>query len=85
MIKLVYIFFWEDFPMTRKIIGKCLLLHLLNQKHMTQTDLSALTGISKTQINEYISTARIMSLFNAKLIAHALKCQIDDLYEWELK
>jgi putative transcriptional regulator len=71
--------------MTREIIGKCLLQHLLNQRRMTQADLSAMTGISKTQINEYITNTRIMSLFNAKLIANALRCcNIDDLYEWKL-
>lgn len=70
--------------MTKAIVGKCLLLDLLNKSYMSQTELSAKTNISKQQINEYISNARLMSLYNAKLIANALKCKIDDLYEWKL-
>jgi putative transcriptional regulator len=71
--------------MTKCTIGKCLLLKILNRKRMTQTNLSDLTGISKTQISEYIANTRKMSLANAKLIAHVLKCHIDDLYEWKIK
>jgi putative transcriptional regulator len=71
--------------MPKCIIGKCLLLNILNRKRMSQVDLSEVTGISKTQISEYISDSRRMSLPNAKLIAHALNCHIDDLYEWKIK
>lgn len=71
--------------MTKCIIGKCLLLNIIRQRRMTQADLSVLTGISKTQINEYIANTRRMSLVNAKLIAHVLKCHIDDLYEWKIQ
>ena len=67
------------------IIGKCLLLDILNRKRMTQADLAAMTGIARTQINEYIANTRKMSLVNAKLIAYVLRCHIDDLYEWEIK
>lgn len=70
--------------MPKDIIGKCLLLEILKRADMSQIELSELTGISKQQINEYISNSRTMSLFNAKIIAHVLKCSIDDLYEWEL-
>lgn len=71
--------------MSRSIIGKCLLADLLRQRGMTQADLSDRTGISKTQINEYIGNTRIMSLGNAKLIAQSLKCHIDDLYRWRFR
>lgn len=70
--------------MKKKIIGKCLLPTLLNRRGWTQVDLAAKTSISTTQINEYIAGTRKMSLANAKLIANALNCHIDDLYEWEL-
>jgi putative transcriptional regulator len=70
--------------MSKVLVGKCLLLKYLNRKHMTQTDLAEATGISKTQINGYISKTRLMSLANAKLIAHVMKCHIDDLYEWKI-
>jgi putative transcriptional regulator len=66
-------------------IGKCLLLKILNNKRMTQSDLSDMTGIAKTQINDYIANTRKMSLPNAYLIAYALKCHVEDLYEWKIK
>lgn len=69
----------------RKIIGKCLLQKLLNDRRMTQTELADKTGIDHRQINSYIKSKRIMSLGNAKLIAFALKCSIDDLYEWNIE
>lgn len=71
--------------MSKCLVGKCLLQNLLNRRHMTQVDLSDLTGISKTQISEYIANTRKMSLANAKLIAYVLKCHMDDLYEWKIK
>jgi putative transcriptional regulator len=71
--------------MTSITIGKCLLLNILKRKHMTQAELSDITGIARSQINEYIANTRKMSLANAKLIAHVLKCPIDDLYEWKIK
>ncbi|RYI30522.1 XRE family transcriptional regulator [Bacillus infantis] len=71
--------------MSKDIVGKCLLLKLLNRRYMTQVDLSEKTGISKQQINEYISNNRLMTIYNAKLIAEALDCNIDDLYEWKIR
>lgn len=71
--------------MTKAIIGKCLLLNILNSKRMTQVDLAEITGINKTQINEYIANTRRMSLSNCKLIAYHLNCHMDDLYEWKIK
>jgi putative transcriptional regulator len=66
----------------RDIIGKCLLLKLLRSRGMSQADLSAITGIAASTISLYIKNDRIMELRNAKKIAIALKCCIDDLYEW---
>ncbi|PLR72222.1 helix-turn-helix transcriptional regulator [Bacillus sp. UMB0728] len=71
--------------MSKDIVGKCLLLNLLNKRYMTQVDLSEKTGISKQQINEYIANTRLMTIYNAKLIADVLDCCIDDLYEWKLR
>ena len=68
--------------MKRDIIGKCLLLKLLRCRGMTQADLSAITGIAASTISQYINNERIMELRNAKRIAIALNCHIDDLYEW---
>jgi putative transcriptional regulator len=66
------------------IIGKCQLLRILNRKHMTQVDLSELTGISKTQISEYISNNRKMSLANAFLIACVLRVHVEELYDYKI-
>ncbi|WP_420489922.1 helix-turn-helix domain-containing protein [Neobacillus vireti] len=71
--------------MTKCIIGKCLLLQILNRRKMTQSDLSDMTGISKTQISEYINNSRKMSLSNAFLIACVLKVDVLDLYEYRIK
>lgn len=71
--------------MKRKIIGRCLLQKLLDERRMTQLDLAVATGLHKSQINEYISNVRVMSLQNAKIIANCLNCHIDDLYQWHIK
>jgi putative transcriptional regulator len=71
--------------MGRCIIGKCLLQNLLNRKRMTQIDLSDLTGISKTQISEYIANTRKMSLSNAILIACVLKVDVLELYDYKIQ
>ncbi len=68
--------------MTNKIIGRCLLIHILHRLKMTQIELEELTGINRKQINEYIHNKRTMSLKNARVISKALKCHIEDLYEW---
>jgi putative transcriptional regulator len=70
--------------MAQCIIGKCLLLNILNGKRMTQADLSDLTGISRTQINEYIANTRKMSLANSILIACVLRVHVEDLYDYRI-
>ncbi|MNF48348.1 helix-turn-helix protein [compost metagenome] len=51
-------------------IGRCLLKNLLDRHGMTQQQLSDLTNISKSQINEYISGKRkSMTLTTAMKIA----------------
>jgi putative transcriptional regulator len=70
--------------MAQCIIGKCLLLNILKRKRMTQADLSDITGISRTQINEYISNTRKMSLANSILIAFTLRVHVEDLYDYRI-
>lgn len=67
-----------------EVIGKCLLLTLLERSKMTQVDLSIATGISKQQLSKYVNSNRAMSLSNARLISKALNCKIEDLYEWKV-
>lgn len=65
-------------------VGKCRLRILLKERKISQNELASKVGMSKQQINDYISghTAS-MSLKTAKNIAHALGCHIEELYEWE--
>lgn len=66
------------------VFGKCLLDKLLNKSKLSQTDLAIMTNISKSQLNKYIHNERTMSLATAKIISSALKCHIEDLYEWKI-
>lgn len=71
--------------MAKVFIGKCLLSDLLERSHMSPTDLSDKTGISINQLSTYINNKRTMSLPTAMLIAWALKCYVDDLYDYRVK
>ncbi|PKR82711.1 helix-turn-helix domain-containing protein [Heyndrickxia camelliae] len=57
---------------------------LLKKRKWTQVDLEAATGIHRNQLSEYSNNKRTMSLKNARIIANALKCHIDDLYDWKV-
>lgn len=70
---------------TRYDVGRCLLLELLHKRHMTQSDLSYITGISRSQINAYIKNKQTMSIPVLKTISVALNCPMEDLYEWILR
>lgn len=65
-------------------VGKCLLSDRLSQARMTQQELADKLGVTKQQIHHYTSNNRIMTLPIAKNIAVVLRCEIDDLYEWNL-
>jgi DNA-binding Xre family transcriptional regulator len=62
--------------------GRCLLDVILKRKRKTQQWLSEDTGISKSQISDYVTNRRQMSLGNAMTIAKSLRCHIEDLYEF---
>ncbi|MEW5569694.1 helix-turn-helix domain-containing protein [Rossellomorea marisflavi] len=68
--------------MEKKIIGRCRLRFILDHRRMSQEDLVVMTGIHKSQINEYINDKRKMSLKSARIISKSCNCSIDDLYEW---
>lgn len=63
-------------------IGKSQLPKLLAKRGMNQQQLAERTGISPTQISDYVASRRTMSLRNAKIISGVLGCRIEDLYEW---
>lgn len=66
--------------------GKCLLSLRLREAKMSQQELADKINMSKSQISQYASNTRRMSLDTAKTIAHALRLEkIDDLYEWVRK
>ena len=62
--------------------GRCLLRQLLKQRKKSQQWLVEVTGIDKYRISDYANNRGVMSLTTAKSIALALRCNIDDLYEW---
>jgi transcriptional regulator with XRE-family HTH domain len=62
--------------------GRCLLSDRLKEADMTPLQLSEKTGIALSQLSEYLHSKRTMSFSNAKTIAEAVGCSMDDLYEW---
>jgi len=59
------------------------LKELREARHMTQEALAEATGIHRVTIARYETTNRGMTLYNAKLLATALECSIDDLMPQE--
>ena len=75
----------EARPVYEVKIGRCLLKDLLENRGLTQQQLSDLTKISKSQINEYISGKRkSMTLITAMKIATVLNCHIEELHDWKV-
>jgi len=64
------------------LVGKCLLLDLLNGANMTQRDLAIKLGVTEQQVNKYVRDRQRMSIQTAKNVAHILNCSMEDLYEW---
>nr|WP_280525612.1 helix-turn-helix transcriptional regulator [Neobacillus mesonae] len=57
---------------------------LLDRRNLSQVELAEITGLSVKYINDKANDRgpRGMELANAKLVALALDCSIEDLYEW---
>lgn len=53
--------------------------HMRKARKLTQADLAKLTGISAVCISRYECGSRKPDLLDAKRIADALGCKIDDL------
>lgn len=62
--------------------GRCLLKLRLKERHMSQVELARKTGYSPQIISHYANNRSLMSLSVARTIAHFLKCDMEDLYEW---
>lgn len=56
-----------------------------HDKKLTLVKLSALTGISKTTLNEIENGNRMPNMLQMEKIAQALDMRISDLYESEFK
>ena len=66
----------NDRPL-EKDFGIALNLKLKNQG-ISQITLSRMTGISRISINSYCNGSSVPSYFNAKKIADALECSLDE-------
>lgn len=62
-------------------IVRCRIPELLFRIGKTQTWLADETGITKQRISAYVNMRVIMTIPVAAIIAKALKCKVDDLYE----
>lgn len=64
-------------------IGKCLLSERLRQVGMSQTQLAKHLGVTRQQVNKWVTDKQGMSMETAKRIANLLNLECsDDLYEW---
>ncbi|NYV67615.1 helix-turn-helix transcriptional regulator [Bacillus sp. Gen3] len=66
-------------------MGRCLVQEILDSRGMTQQQLAKITGLNEKYLSDKINNRgpRGMTLVNAKKIAYALRCHIEDLYEWK--
>lgn len=55
------------------------LRRLLKDRHMTELDLSRITGISNVLLSKYMRGKVMPSIYKVARIAYALDCSIDDL------
>lgn len=63
-------------------VGRCLLRDLLRERGITQQQLADRLDMKTQQVSNYVTGQKQMSLKTAKAFAVALKCNIDDLYEF---
>jgi hypothetical protein len=64
---------------------RCRIPQLLNRIGKDQQWLADMTFKSKSQISDYCTLRKVMNLRTSALIAHYLKCKIDDIYVWEFR
>lgn len=64
------------------VIRRCLLGEILSKSSINQRQLAHLSGKTESQISEYITGTRRMSLTTAVNIARIVGCNAEDLYEW---
>lgn len=63
-------------------VGRCLLHDRLKERNLSQQELADKIHMPRQQVSDYANDRITMSLRNAKVIASAINCRIEDLYEW---
>lgn len=63
-------------------IVRCRIPELVFRLGKTQTWLADQTGYSRQRISDYANMRDIMSLRTALVVAHVLRCDVPDLYQW---
>ncbi|WP_060207061.1 helix-turn-helix transcriptional regulator [Sporosarcina koreensis] len=63
---------------------RCQLYDLRTARGWTQYDLEVRTGISEKTISAYENNRRLMNIATMVKFAIALRCSLDDLYDYEL-
>lgn len=63
--------------------GKCLLPDRLRERGLTQQWLADKINRTRQQVSDYCTGRRTMSLNTACMVARAVGCTIEELYEWE--
>ncbi|WP_138756454.1 helix-turn-helix domain-containing protein [Paenibacillus sinopodophylli] len=66
----------------RYIPGRCLLRQLLREQRKAQKWLCKETGISQSNMSDYVRGEKKMSANTMKTVAMALGVPMDDLYDW---
>jgi hypothetical protein len=64
---------------------RCRIPDLLLRIGKDQQWLAEISHKSKTQISDYCTLRKVMNIRTAALLAHFLKCSIDDIYEWDIR
>lgn len=62
---------------------RCLLRSILRRQKRKQRWLSEVTGISETQLSDYINNKTYMGYATAVTIANALGIHAEELYTWK--
>lgn len=68
----------------RYMPGRCLIRQLLKERRKPQRWLHEITGISESNLSDYISRRKVMGVNTMKNIAMALGVTMDQLYEWTI-
>lgn len=62
--------------------GRCLIGDLLAKQGWTQMDLVRASNVPKSNLSDYVNDKHAIGIIDAKNVAEALGCSIEDLYEW---